>query len=95
MGVPKSRTSAIVGGVIGGLGFVAIVGILVLFILRKRRNPKRDDSSIETDEPTGVSELYDTEPFMSYSSPTATSPSESSKFHSQMLPVRTPYNTPC
>ena len=36
----KSNTGAIVGGVVGGVVGLAIIGLIIFFVLRKRRNQK-------------------------------------------------------
>ncbi|KAL7779117.1 hypothetical protein CFE70_008620 [Pyrenophora teres f. teres 0-1] len=39
----KSNTGAIVGGVVGGVFVIGIIGALILFFLRRRRNRKREE----------------------------------------------------
>jgi hypothetical protein len=39
-GDEKSNTGAIVGGVVGGVVGLAIIGLIIFFVLRKRRNQK-------------------------------------------------------
>ena len=39
----KSHIGAIVGGVVGGVFVIGIIGAIVMFVLRRRRNSKRED----------------------------------------------------
>ena len=41
----KSNTGAIVGGVVGGVFVIGIIGAIILFVLRRRRNRKRGEGA--------------------------------------------------
>ncbi|RMZ72896.1 Transmembrane domain of the Epidermal Growth Factor Receptor family of Tyrosine Kinase [Pyrenophora seminiperda CCB06] len=91
----KSNTGAIIGGVVGGVFVIGIIGAIIIFMLRRRRNRKRGDGYMGAAAmvPMMKGEKHDEHGnSMHYSGlsppPTYTSPHPDQNIYQQGFPVK-------